>query len=110
VIGGRTYTSDIDVIKITTDTLCPVQGEYTARYGKRLTRVGLEYWTTDVDPAAAIWGDKDHYIVCDIAEIDGVCPAESSFDAVLLNGAIGHGVDEESVINGRLRRLRISFG
>jgi SAM-dependent methyltransferase len=72
--------------------------EYTARYGKRLTRAGIEYWTTDVNPSAASWGEKGHHIVCDIAKIDEVCPADS-FDAVLLNGVIGDGVDDESAIN-----------
>lgn len=72
--------------------------EYTARYGKRLTRAGIDYWTTDIDPSAATWGQKRHHIVCDIAKIDEVCPADS-FDAVLLNGVIGTGVDEESEMN-----------
>jgi SAM-dependent methyltransferase len=71
---------------------------YTARYGKRLIRAAVDYWTTDIDPAAAIWGEKDHHIVCDIARIDDVCPAES-FDAVLLNGVIGNGIDNESEMN-----------
>jgi len=71
---------------------------YTARYGKRLTRAGVDYWTTDINPAAAIWGEKDHHIVCDIAKIADVCPAES-FDAVLLNGVIGDGVDDEREMN-----------
>lgn len=78
--------------------------EYTAWYGKRLTRVGVEYWTTDINPAAAIWGERDHHIVCDIAKIDQVCPAES-FDAVLLNGVFGDGVDEESVMNRALTAI-----
>jgi hypothetical protein len=71
---------------------------YTSRYGKQLTRTAIDYWTTDINPAAAIWGEKDHHIVCDIAKIDDVCPAES-FDAVLLNGVIGDGVDDESQMN-----------
>jgi len=71
---------------------------YTARYGKRLIRAGVDYWTTDINPAAAIWGEKDHHIISDIAKIDDVCPAES-FDAVLLNGVIGDGVDDESEMN-----------
>jgi SAM-dependent methyltransferase len=78
--------------------------EYTARYGKRFTRAGVDYWTTDIDPAAAIWGQKDHHIVCDIAMIDEVYPAES-FDAVLLNGVLGDGVDEESVMNRTLTAI-----
>jgi SAM-dependent methyltransferase len=72
--------------------------EYTARYGNRLTRAGIDYWTTDVDPAAALWGEKSHHIVCDIAEIDNACSAES-FDVVLLNGVFGNGVDGESAMN-----------
>ena len=78
--------------------------EYTARYGRRLTRAGVDYWTTDIDPAAVIWGEKDHHIVCDITRIDHVCPAEL-FDAVLLNGVLGDGVDEESVMNRALTAI-----
>jgi SAM-dependent methyltransferase len=71
---------------------------YTARYGKRLARAGVDYWTTDINPAVAIWGEKDHHIISDIGRIDDVCPADS-FDAVLLNGVIGDGVDDESEMN-----------
>ena len=71
---------------------------YTARYGKRLTHAGIEYWTTDIAPAAAIWGEKDHHIVCDIAKIDDLSPPES-FDVVLFNGVIGDGVDKEDDMN-----------
>jgi hypothetical protein len=77
---------------------------YTARYGKQLTRNPIEYWTTDIDPAAAIWGEKNHHIVCDIRKIDDVCLPES-FDAVLLNGILGTGVDEESEINYALNAV-----
>jgi len=68
---------------------------YTAHYGKQLTRAAIEYWTTDIDPAAAIWGEKDHHIVCDILKIDEVC-ASGWFDVVILNGVFGYGVDEEN--------------
>jgi SAM-dependent methyltransferase len=78
--------------------------EYTARYGKRLTRAGIEYWTTDIDPAAAIWGEKDRHIVCDITAI-GDFYLLGSFDAVLLNGVLGHGVDEESAMNRAVKAI-----
>jgi hypothetical protein len=71
---------------------------YTARYGKRLTHAGIEYWTTDIAPAAAIWGEKDHHIVCDIAKIGDLFPPES-FEVVLFNGVIGDGVDKEDDMN-----------
>jgi SAM-dependent methyltransferase len=78
--------------------------EYTARYGKRLTRAGIEYWTTDVDPAAALWGQKGHHIVCDITNIDNACSV-ASFDMVLLNGVFGNGVDEESAMNQAVKAI-----
>jgi SAM-dependent methyltransferase len=78
--------------------------EYTARYGRRLTPAGIDYWTTDIDPAAAVWGEKGRHIVCDVAKIDDACPAES-FDAVLLNGVIGSGVDEESAMNRAVKAI-----
>ena len=73
---------------------------YTARYGKRLTHAGIEYWTADIAPAAAIWGEEGHHIVCDIAKIDDLSPPES-YDAVLLNGVIGDGtgLDQEDHMN-----------
>ena len=71
---------------------------YTARYGRRLTGAGIDYCTTDVDPAAAMWGEKNHHIVGDVTQIDDVCTPDS-FDAVLLNGVIGDGLDEEDQMN-----------
>jgi hypothetical protein len=86
---------------------------YTARYGKRLIPAGIDYWTTDIAPEAAIWGEKDHHIVCDIAKIDDLSPPES-FDVVLFNGVIGDGtgLDEEDHMNRAItaiaRILRIN--
>lgn len=77
---------------------------YTAHYGKRLTRAGIDYWTTDIDPEAADWGEKGHHIVCDIAKIDEVCASES-FDAVLLNGVFGFGVDENNAMDRTIEAI-----
>ncbi len=73
---------------------------YTARYGRQLTGAGIDYWTTDLDPAAAKWGETNHHIVGDVTQIDDLC-TPNSFDAVLLNGVIGDGtgLDEEDQMN-----------
>jgi SAM-dependent methyltransferase len=73
---------------------------YTAHYGRRLTGAGIDYWTTDVDPAAAMWGERNRHIVGDVTRIDHLCTPDS-FDAVLLNGVIGDGtgLDEEDQMN-----------
>jgi SAM-dependent methyltransferase len=78
--------------------------EYTARYGKRFTDAGIEYWTTDIDPLAGLWGQVDRHIVADITEIDDACATES-FDVVLLNGVIGSGVDEENAMNQAVKAI-----
>ena len=73
---------------------------YTARYGRRLTGAGIDYWTTDVDPAAAMWGERNHHVVGDVTRIDDLCTPDL-FDAVFLNGVIGDGtgLDEEDQMN-----------
>ena len=83
--------------------------EYTARYGKQLRRAGIDYWTTDVEPAVAMWGEKGHHITCDIAKIDDVCAPES-FNAVLLNGVLGHGVDEVDQMNRSIQAISRILG
>lgn len=77
---------------------------YTVRCGRRLARAGIDYWTADIDPDAAIWGEPGRHIVCDVTTIDEFCAPES-FDAVLLNGVIGHGVDEEDAMNRALEAI-----
>lgn len=71
---------------------------YTARYRRKLARASIEYWTTDIDPEAEAWGHRHRHVVCDITKVDQALPA-SSFDAVLLNGVFGHGVDDEAAMN-----------
>jgi SAM-dependent methyltransferase len=71
---------------------------YTMLYGRQLIRASIDYWTTDIDPALAIWGQQRHHIICDVAEIDHVCPS-AWFDVVLLNGVFGYGINENSQMN-----------
>jgi hypothetical protein len=77
---------------------------YTAHYGKQLTQAAIEYWTTDIDPAAAIWGEKNRHITCDITKIHEACPP-GWFDVVLLNGVFGYGIDEESEMNRAIEAI-----
>ena len=77
---------------------------YTARYSRKLARAGIDLWTTDIDPEAAIWGETGRHIVCDVTKIDEFCAPES-FDAVLLNGVIGDGVNEKGAMNRALEAI-----
>jgi SAM-dependent methyltransferase len=54
---------------------------------------GAEVWTTDIDPRAARWGVAGHHRTGDACLIDQVF-SDLTFDAVVCNGIMGHGVDE----------------
>jgi SAM-dependent methyltransferase len=56
-------------------------------------RAGTEFWTTDIDPAAARYGAPARHVTADVRHLDRAFPA-SSFPFVLMNGVFGWGVDE----------------
>ena len=66
---------------------------YTAGYGRYLAGTRTEFWTTDIDPDAARWGEPGRHVVCDARALDG-CFAPHSFDLVMLNGVFGWGIDD----------------
>ena len=67
---------------------------YTAHYGRSFAGTRTEFWTTDIDPEAARWGEPGRHIVCDARALDS-CFAPRSFDLVMLNGVLGWGVDDQ---------------
>lgn len=77
---------------------------YTRHYGQRFTAGGSEYHTTDIDPAARRWGERDRHVTGDVRNIHFHYPA-GHFDLVLLNGVFGFGVDAEEPMNETLDAL-----
>ncbi|MEP9411394.1 MAG: class I SAM-dependent methyltransferase [Candidatus Brocadia sp.] len=67
---------------------------YTCHYGEWFLDTDIDYWTTDIDPDAEVWGGTDGHITCCVQEIDFHVPLHS-FDAVLLNGIFGYGINSE---------------
>ena len=68
---------------------------YTTHYGQYFERSTTEFWTTDIDPEAEMWGEPGRHITCDIQEIDRLLPAQS-IDVVFLKGVLGHGLNERA--------------
>jgi len=66
---------------------------FTRDYGQHFIGTTTEYWTTDSDPHAAIYGEPNRHITCDVRELDRHFPA-GSLDVVLLNGVFGFGVND----------------
>ncbi len=71
--------------------LCVGCAPYTRHNPAQMETLGIECWTTDILPENAQWGNPEHHIACDIADIQGHVPA-GHFDAVLFNGVMGYGV------------------
>ena len=69
-----------------------VQG-YNRQIARTCQSLGLTLWTLDVDPAAARWGVPGRHIVGDVCTIDRQI-APGLFDAAIMNGVLGYGVDD----------------
>ena len=64
---------------------------YSSHY-RRSMGAGCEYWTLDLNPAAAEFGAPGRHIVGNVLDLaDHFAPR--SLDVVLLNGAFGFGID-----------------
>lgn len=77
---------------------------YTQNYSSYFKGKGVDFWTTDIDPAAESWGACGRHLVCDIRRIDELVPTRS-FDLVILNGIFGFGVDDSDSMNQALRAI-----
>jgi hypothetical protein len=77
---------------------------YNNRIARICARLGFRLWTIDVDPAAARWGAAGRHIVADVREIDRHMAAHV-FDAVILNGVLGYGIDDPRGAEAAVRAL-----
>lgn len=70
--------------------------QYTRHHPRAFSTTGTELWTIDIDPYHARWGaPAGRHVVGDVCEL-GRHFAPMSFDAVIFNGVIGFGVDDEA--------------
>jgi SAM-dependent methyltransferase len=76
---------------------------YTFHYEKLFARDVDQYTTIDSDPAVAVWGAR-HHIVAPLQEIGRHRPA-ASFDAAVLNGVFGFGVDGQPAMREAAQAL-----
>lgn len=60
--------------------------------------------TMDVDPARAVYGAREH-VTGDVRDLEAHFAERDSFDAILLNGVIGFGLDTADDVERGLRAL-----
>lgn len=68
---------------------------YTRHYGTWFMSSSVEFWTTDIDPDSAQWGEPHRHYICGIEAIDAYVPAHS-MDVVVMNGVFGFGLNDEA--------------
>ena len=76
---------------------------YTHRYERLFAGRDGAFTTMDVNPAMAVWGTADH-IVGPVQEIARLRPP-GSFDAAILNGVFGYGIDEPAEMRRAIEAL-----
>lgn len=71
---------------------------YTTATLDNLVKNCVQVWTTDIEDEVAVFGNGDKHRTLDISEIDADSFPVSSFEVIVLNGIIGHGVNEPAHI------------
>lgn len=83
------------IINLAADTMLYVGvRDYTRTTLDRLVRECAEVWTTDIEDEVAVFGNGDKHRTLDISEINADSFPVASFDIVVLNGIIGHGINQ----------------
>ena len=80
-----------------------IQG-YNRQIARVCARFGLTLWTIDVDPAAVRWGAPGRHILGDVRGIDRQVAAHV-FDAAIMNGVLGYGIDDAQGAEAAIRAL-----
>jgi hypothetical protein len=66
---------------------------YTRSYQRSFRPSETEFWTVDIDPAAAQFGAPGRHVTADVRRIDEVLPG-GYFSVVVMNVVFGWGVDD----------------
>lgn len=77
---------------------------YSESYCKLWWDSGIDCWTIDIDPEAARWGVPGQHVVGDVLEVDRLFPADE-FDAVIMNGVFGFGIETVDQIDRALHAV-----
>ena len=81
---------------------------YTYHYRTYFLRSGIDYWTSDIDPIARIWGERRKHVTCDVKLLGEHVPRQS-FDLVVLNGVFGYGVDDVASMDQAVSTIRCAL-
>jgi len=82
---------------------------YTAHHPAFFAGRGVELWTLDLDARKARWGAPHRHVVGDALNLPAHLPAHD-FDAVIINGVLGYGIDGEAATTQALRACAAVLG
>jgi SAM-dependent methyltransferase len=77
---------------------------YNAHHPAVFAARGSRLWTIDIDPQRAIWGSPGRHVTGDALDLARHLAPES-FDAAILNGVLGYGIDDAGSVDRALRSI-----
>jgi hypothetical protein len=77
---------------------------YTVRLQRYFLNKNIDLYTTDIDAAKSMWGVPGKHCICGAADLH-LHFSKGFFDAVILNGVLGYGINSLSDINEALATL-----
>src|SRR5205814_4438094 len=77
---------------------------YNAHHPAIFAARGSRLWTIDIDPQKAIWGSPGRHGTGDALDVARHLAPES-FDAAILNGILGYGIDDAGSVDRALRSI-----
>jgi SAM-dependent methyltransferase len=77
---------------------------YNAHHPMLFAARGAALWTIDIDEQKAIWGSPGRHITGDALDLARHLEVEA-FDAVILNGVLGYGIDDVCSTDRVLRAI-----
>jgi len=74
---------------------------FTKRYARAFENSSTEYWTLDIDAQESEHGNGEQHVVGDVTQLQRYFEPRS-FDAIILNGVLGFGVDDLKMMNAAI--------
>ena len=81
---------------------------YTSKYGQLFKNTNTEFWTCDIKPENKCWGEPGRHAIENVMTLENSFSLKS-FDAVILSGVFGFGINHEPDMNSCLKSIKATL-
>lgn len=79
---------------------------YTRSYESIFARANKKFVTLDHDASRADAGSSMQHVIGELVDLTRLVPPEDAFDAIVVNGVIGYGLDDPAAVDAALIACR----